>query len=117
LVGNAGVRLSGGQQARISLARALINKNKIIILDDPFSAVDMKTESEIINNIKKNYKNSIIIIVSHRMAIFPDIDQILLMHSNKTVEYGTHKALMKNSALYAEIYQLQYAEGGSANEK
>ena len=117
MVGNGGVRLSGGQQARISLARALINKNKIIILDDPFSAVDMRTESEIISNIKKNYKNSIIILVSHRLAIFPDIDQIILMHSNKTVEYGTHGDLMKTSNLYAEIYQLQYAEGGGTNEK
>ncbi|MGB4661404.1 MAG: ABC transporter ATP-binding protein [Mobilitalea sp.] len=117
LVGNGGLRLSGGQQARISLARALINKNKIIILDDPFSAVDMKTEREIINNIKKNYKGSIMILVSHRLAIFPEIDQILLMHSDKTVEYGSHIDLMEKSSLYAEIYRLQYAEGGVNYEK
>ncbi len=57
LVGNSGIRLSGGQQGRIALARTLLNKNKIIILDDPFSAVDMKTEEKIIENLKINYTN------------------------------------------------------------
>jgi ABC-type multidrug transport system fused ATPase/permease subunit len=70
LVGNSGIRLSGGQQARIALGRALLNKNKIIILDDPFSAVDMKTEEKIVENLKNNYKGSLIILISHRLAVF-----------------------------------------------
>ncbi len=110
LVGNGGIRLSGGQQARISLARALLNKNKIIILDDPFSAVDMKTEQEIIKNLKSHYQDSLIILISHRLAIFQEINQIVMMHSDKAVEYGTHNELMESSKLYKTIYNLQSME-------
>lgn len=117
LVGNGGIRLSGGQQARIALARALLNKSKIIILDDPFSAVDMKTEMMIIQRLRENYRNSIIILISHRLAIFKVIDRILLLHGDKTVEYGTHEELMNISPLYSEIYLLQNTEGGENNEE
>jgi ABC-type bacteriocin/lantibiotic exporter with double-glycine peptidase domain len=117
LVGNSGIRLSGGQQARIALARTLLNKNKIIILDDPFSAVDMKTEEKIIENLKNNYKSSLIILISHRLSIFNKINRILLLHNNKTVDYGTHEELMRNSKLYAEIFNLQCTVGGEENEK
>lgn len=117
LVGNGGVKLSGGQQARIALARALLNKSKIIILDDPFSAVDMKTEEKIIENLKNNYKDSLIILISHRLAIFSRIDKIILLKLDKSAEYGTHKVLMKNSELYAEIFNLQCTEGGDKDEK
>lgn len=115
LVGNSGIKLSGGQQARIALARTLINKNKIIILDDPFSAVDMKTEEKIIENLKSNYKDSLIILVSHRLAIFNKINKIILLKSDKTADYGTHNELMKKSELYATIFNLQYTEGGVNN--
>lgn len=117
MVGNSGIRLSGGQQSRIALARTLINKRRIIILDDPFSAVDMKTERMIIQNLKEHYKNCLIILISHRLDIFSEIDHILLMHSDKTVEYGTHEQLMKVSSLYASIYRLQDLEGGEVDEK
>jgi len=113
LVGNSGVKLSGGQQARIALARTLLNKNKIIILDDPFSAIDMKTEEKIIQNLKENYKDSLIILVSHRLAIFNNIDKIILMNNDKTVEYGTHYELMKRSEVYRTRYDLQCSEGGN----
>ncbi len=116
IVGNSGVRLSGGQQARVSLARTLLNKSKIIILDDPFSAVDMKTEEEIIQNLKRNYKESIIIIISHRLNIFDKIDNIILIHDDKKVQYGTHNQLMQSSKLYSTIYNLQ-GTGGIENEK
>lgn len=112
LVGNGGIRLSGGQQARIALARTLLNKNKIIILDDPFSAVDMKTEEIIIENLKTQYQQSLIILISHRLAIFNRIDQIILLHEDKTADYGTHLELMACSSLYATIFNLQCAEGG-----
>lgn len=117
LVGNSGIRLSGGQQARIALARTLLSKNKIIILDDPFSAVDMKTEEMIIENLKNNYKKSLIILVSHRLSIFNKISQIILLHNDKTIEYGTHNELMKSSDLYATIFNLQCTEGCDENEK
>lgn len=112
LVGNGGIRLSGGQQSRIALARTLCHKSKIIILDDPFSAVDMQTEEKIIANLKKNYANSLIILISHRLAIFNQIDEIVLLQ-NGTAEYGTHQQLMESSALYANIYNLQRMAGES----
>jgi len=112
LVGNGGIRLSGGQQSRIALARTLLSKNKIIILDDPFSAVDMKTEEKIIENLKSNYPQSLIILISHRLAIFNRINQIVLLHEDKTADYGTHQELMKSSSLYATIFNLQCSEGG-----
>ena len=111
LVSNSGIKLSGGQQARIALARTLLNKNKIIILDDPFSAVDMKTKETIIENLKSNYKDSLIIIISHRLAIFNKINKIILLKSDKTVDYGTHDELMKKSEIYATIFNLQSTEG------
>ncbi len=117
LVGNSGIRLSGGQQARISLARALLNKNKIIILDDPFSAVDMKTEEKIIENLKNNYKHSLIILISHRLTIFIRINQVIFLNNNKTADYGAHNELMKTSNLYATIFNLQWTESGDDNGK
>lgn len=117
LVGNSGIRLSGGQQSRISLARTLLHKNKIIILDDPFSAVDMKTEEQIIQSLKNNYKDSLIILISHRLTIFNRIDRILLLNIDKKVEYGTHEELMKTSKLYETIYNLQGTTEESNDEK
>lgn len=112
LVGNSGMRLSGGQQARIALARALLNKNKIIILDDPFSSVDMRTEEKIIENLRKHYKNSVIVLISHRLSIFKNIDRILLLNSDKSYEYGTHSELMRGSELYETIFDLQCTGNG-----
>lgn len=117
VVGNGGIRLSGGQQARIALARALLEQKKIIVLDDPFSAVDMKTEEKIIENLRSRYHRSIIIIISHRLAIFDKIDHILLLNDDGTSEHGTHEELMRSSGLYSTIYGLQRAEGGDGNEK
>ena len=116
LVGNSGIRLSGGQQARISLARTLLNKSKIIILDDPFSAVDMKTEERIIENLKNNYKESLIILISHRLNIFSEIDQIVFLNNDKTADCGTHSELMNNSQVYRTIINLQ-STGGDNYEK
>ncbi|MDD4171330.1 MAG: ABC transporter ATP-binding protein [Syntrophomonas sp.] len=113
LVGNSGIRLSGGQQARIALARTLLHQNKIIILDDPFSAVDMQTEEKIIENLKNNYQDSLIILISHRLAIFSRINRIVLLHSDKTMDCGTHRQLMEKSELYAAIYNLQQRAGES----
>lgn len=117
LVGSGGIRLSGGQQARIALARTLINKSKIIILDDPFSAVDMKTEEQIIENLKNNYKDCLIILISHRLAIFSKVNNIIILHNDKTTEYGSHDELIKSSTLYSTIYALQSTESGDDNEK
>lgn len=116
LVGNSGIRLSGGQQARISLARALLRKSKIIILDDPFSAVDMKTEEEIIENLKNNYKDSLIILISHRLTIFRGINKIVFLNNDKTADYGTHNELLETSEIYRTIFNLQCTVGDDYEE-
>ncbi len=113
LVGNRGIRLSGGQQARIALARTLLHKSKIIILDDPFSAVDMPTEERIIAHLKEHYQDCLIILISHRLAIFSHIDRIVLLQQDGTGEYGTHQQLMETSEIYANIYNLQQLAGDS----
>jgi ATP-binding cassette subfamily B multidrug efflux pump len=116
LVGNAGIRLSGGQQARIALARTLLSPSKILILDDPFSAVDMRTEARIIENLKARYRDRCILLISHRLAIFDRIDRILVLHSDKSFAYDTHLNLLISSPLYARITALQHAQRGDADE-
>ena len=112
-IGNGGIRLSGGQQARISLARALAEDRKIMILDDPFSAVDSKTEKEIMKNIRENHRDSILIMVSHRLSSFPEADRIIVLNKSGIPEYGTHQELLVRSELYRELYERQ---GGAEHE-
>lgn len=106
-VGNGGVRLSGGQQSRIALARTLYHKKKILIVDDPFSAVDPATEKEILEQIKENTTDCIVFLISHRLAQFDKVDKVLLMHADKSYEIGTHKELLETSELYQQLYYLQ----------
>lgn len=115
-VGNGGIRLSGGQQARIALARTLYHRKKIILLDDPFSAVDLETEKMIMKHIKTICKDNIIILFSHRMAVFEQLQKVLLIHLDKTYLCGRHSDLLNQSKLYQELYRLQIKEGEEANE-
>lgn len=117
LVGNGGVRLSGGQQARIALARTLYHKNKILILDDPFSAIDMKTEEIIIENLRENYKGCLILLISHRLSIFKNLNQVILINEDKTLEYGSHYELLASSKLYNMLYSLQQRKESDKDEQ
>lgn len=117
LVGNGGIRLSGGQQARIALARTLYHKNKIIILDDPFSAVDMITEKSIIENMRNHYKDSVILLISHRLSIFKYLNQIILIKEDKSIDYGNHEELLNNSSLYMQLYNLQKRKESDKDEE
>ncbi|MGB4588203.1 MAG: ABC transporter ATP-binding protein [Clostridiaceae bacterium] len=116
-VGNMGIRLSGGQQARVALARSLYGENNIIILDDPFSAVDMKTEEEIVKNLKALYKNSLIILISHRISIFKETDLVILFDQKKNTLHGTHEELLEKSKIYHSIYSIQRTIGVDINER
>lgn len=109
LVGNSGIRLSGGQQARLALARALYHNGGILVLDDPFSAVDQKTEREIIRNIKEHYKDSMILLISHRVACFEQADQVILVKDGRAL-CGTHEGLLKTSAAYHALFDMQKEE-------
>ena len=111
-VGAGGMRLSGGQQQRLALARTLANPRPLLILDDPFSALDRKTEREVFDELRKRTKNSAILLISHRLYVFPELDGVLWMQ-NGTVRTATHDELMRTSPDYAELYSLQ--QGGQEN--
>lgn len=112
-VGMEGSGLSGGQRARIALARALYSQAPVLILDDPFSAVDTQTELKIFSALREREKRRIIVLISHRMECFPQMDKILFVE-NGTVEEGTHARMMRN-ARYASLYALQ-CRGGERHE-
>lgn len=113
-VGSGGVRLSGGQAQRLALARTLCYKKPVLILDDPFSALDRRTEEQIFANLKDFTKDSIVLLISHRLYLFPQMDQVLWME-NGSVTAGTHEELMSKEPEYAAIYRAQ--EGGEADEQ
>ena len=116
LVGNGGVRLSGGQAQRLALARTLCHKKPALILDDPFSALDKKTEEQVFENLKKLVGDSVILLISHRLYLFPQMDQVIWMENGQT-KTGTHEELMKRSPEYAKLYLEQAEKGGMTNEQ
>ena len=93
LVGSSGIRLSGGQAQRLSLARTLCHKKPLIILDDPFSALDKDTEREVFANIKEYTKDCIVILISHRLYLFPQMYKVIWMENGKTIAC-THDEIM-----------------------
>ncbi|MDV3427509.1 MAG: ABC transporter ATP-binding protein/permease [Bacillota bacterium] len=106
-VGEKGNKLSGGQKQRISLARALYKDADIVILDDPFSAVDIGTEAEIIDNLREKADGRTIFIFSHRLEAFKYTDLILVLNKGKIAEKGTHKELLDLNGIYSMIYDSQ----------
>ena len=109
-VGSGGIRLSGGQQARTALARTLYNAGPILILDDPFSAVDRRTEQAIFRNLRRLAKGKIVLLISHRLYLFPDLDRVLFLDNGSGI-FSTHAALLKENNAYARLYRAQMAGG------
>ncbi|MDK8639274.1 ABC transporter ATP-binding protein [Niallia taxi] len=107
LVGEKGVALSGGQKQRISIARALIRNPEILILDDSLSAVDAKTEQNIIQNIKKERSGKTTIITTHRMTAVQHADQIIVLEDGKIMEHGSHEQLLQKNGWYKEQFEIQ----------
>jgi ATP-binding cassette subfamily B multidrug efflux pump len=115
LVGERGITLSGGQKQRISIARALAKKSKVVIFDDCLSAVDAKTEKEIIGNLINYLEEKTAIIITHRIFALFDFDKILVLEDGEIVESGTHSELLGKKGIYSELYYLQQ-EQESGNE-
>ncbi|MGH7298150.1 MAG: ABC transporter ATP-binding protein [Polyangiaceae bacterium] len=107
VVGERGVQLSGGQKQRIALARALVWKPKILILDDPLSAVDAKTESAILDAIDRQAAERTVILVTHRIAAASRCDRIVVLEEGRIVEQGTHAELEKAGGIYAAFAEEQ----------
>lgn len=113
-VGEGGVSLSGGQKQRVALARAFIKNPEILILDDSMSAVDGKTEANIIQHLRKERKGKTTFIASHRLSAVEHADLIIVLDEGEIIEHGTHDSLIKNDGWYKEQYELQQLshEGG-----
>lgn len=107
IIGERGVTLSGGQKQRVSIARALINNPNLLILDDCLSAVDTKTEAEILGNLQKLFLHKTNVIISHRVSTVKDADHIIMLDDGKIIEEGSHQQLIQLNQRYAELYQNQ----------
>lgn len=107
LLGERGVNLSGGQKQRLAIARAIIKKPKILLLDDSLSAVDTETEEKIINNIRRKTKNITVFISTHRISTSKNCDKIIVLNKGFIESFGTHKELIKEKKSYFSIFSKQ----------
>ena len=116
LLGQKGVNLSGGQKQRLSIARALIRKPSILILDDSTSAVDVTTEYKIQSSLKKMTTSPIIVMVAQRISSVLDADKIIVLEDGSVVGEGNHENLIASNEVYREIYESQLGKVGEFNE-
>ncbi|NLK34084.1 MAG: ABC transporter ATP-binding protein, partial [Gracilibacteraceae bacterium] len=106
-LGQGGVNVSGGQKQRLSIARALLRRPKILILDDSTSAVDTATDSKIRQALRENLKDTTKIIIAQRITSVSDADKIIVMDDGKINAIGTHDELLATNSIYREVYDSQ----------
>jgi len=109
-----GVRVSGGQRQRIALARAWYGSSQLVILDDPFSAIDINMERQIMANIRAEIGDRIVLLFSHRLAAFSLTDRVLVLNKGCLTEYGSHDELLQQRGLYWSIFTAQNVLRGEA---
>ena len=109
-IGERGITLSGGQKQRISIARALIRKPDVLILDDCLSAVDTETEDKILKNLYRNNKSNITVIIGHRISSVSSANPIIVLEKGGIIENGNHSDLIKKQGYYYEIHKKQLIE-------
>ena len=107
LVGERGIRLSGGEKQRIAIARALLANKKIIVLDEPTSSLDLETENKIQTGINNLLNNKTAIIIAHRLSTIKDVDRIIVLKDGKIIEQGNHFELLKKKGEYARLWEYQ----------
>jgi len=110
LIGERGITLSGGQKQRVSIARALVKHPQVLIFDDCLSAVDTRTEEEILNNLGRNMQGKTSLIIAHRISTIKNADKILVIDNGEIVEQGHHDDLMLQKGIYFELYEKQLLE-------
>jgi len=111
MIGERGVTLSGGQKQRISIARALAGNHEIVIFDDCLSAVDARTEKEIISNLYNYLQNKTAFIITHRIFSLFEFDRIVVLDQGMMVETGTHEELLASNGHYTRLYEQQQKTG------
>ena len=114
VIGSAGTRLSGGQAQRLALARTLAHPRPLLILDDPFSALDRNTEDTVFANLQAYARDKVVFLISHRLYHFPQLRQVIFMENGKTT-VGTHAELMASVPAYRQLYESQ--TGGQRHEE
>lgn len=115
LAGSGGAQLSGGQQARLALARTLAHARSVLVLDDPFAAVDRQGETKILDSIRREFPDRVIFLISHRLTHFPEFAGVLYIDRG-TGHFGTHETLLRQEPGYARLYNLQQ-EGVDLDEQ
>lgn len=111
VIGPGGTRLSGGQAQRLALARTLAHPRPVLVLDDPFSALDRSTEDIIFRNLQEYAKDKVVFLISHRLYHFPQMQQVIFMDGGKTT-VGTHAELMAAEPVYLQLYESQTSQKG-----
>ena len=114
VIGSSGTRLSGGQAQRLALARTLAHPRPVLILDDPFSALDRRTEDTIFAALQDYGKDKVVFLISHRLYHFPQMQRVIFMENGKTT-VGTHEELMSSEPVYCQLYESQ--AGGKQHEE
>ena len=110
ILGERGVTLSGGQAQRISIARSFIKDSEIYLFDDCFSSLDSDTEDRILKNLKNNFQNKTLIIISHRVSCVKNADNIIVLDNGKIIQSGSHNELLKDGGYYKDLYLKQNSE-------
>ena len=113
VIGSSGTRLSGGQAQRLALARTLAHPRPVLVLDDPFSALDRNTEDTVFANLQEYAKDKVVFLISHRLYHFPQMRSVIFMEDGKTT-VGTHEELMASVPVYRQLYESQ--TGGQTHE-
>jgi ATP-binding cassette subfamily B protein len=117
VIGERGISLSGGQKQRISIARALIKKPQMLLLDDCLSAVDTVTEETILYNLRKKLKGKTTLIFSHRISTIKYADRIIVLDKGNLVEEGTHEQLISKNGLYSKMVDEQVKQEVAENKR
>lgn len=103
-IGERGIKLSGGQKQKISIARAILNDSDIIIFDEATSALDNISQKNILKNLKPYLENKIVIMIAHRLSTIKNVDHIYVLKNGEVVEQGRHPELMNIDGLYRKLY-------------
>lgn len=114
VIGTGGIRLSGGQAQRLALARTLAHPRPVMVLDDPFSALDRTTEDLVFSNLRNYAKDKVVFLISHRLYHFPQMQKVIFIEEGKTI-VGTHEELMTSVSAYKRLYESQI--GGRSHEE
>ena len=117
LIGTGGIRLSGGQAQRLALARTLAHQRPVLILDDPFSALDRKTEDAVFEALRGYAGDKVVFLISHRLYHFPEMQRVIFIEDKKVMT-GSHEELLRSAPGYRRLYEAQNADaGGEINEQ